>query len=238
MRRLTNFSTGRLGAELADFLTGHGHAVTLLRGVQATCQPAQQQARVEAFTTTADLRARLQAHARNGVDAVFHAAAVSDFTFGKVWHRSAAGELTEVKSGKISTRQGALLAGCCPPPRSSPNCAGGSPEALLAGWKYEVEGCRSGAIALAERQIRECRTEACVVNGKAYSEGFGLVARRGMRSPAPGGGSCLPRCWRLHPPGAPADESPGSCGGKRRIEPEGSFPRTVPPGLPRFRSCG
>ena len=95
VRRLTNFSTGRLGAELADFLAERGHEVTLLRGFQATWQPAAQKGRVETFSTTADLRARLQAHARNGVDAVFHAAAVSDFTFGKIWHRSGAGELTE-----------------------------------------------------------------------------------------------------------------------------------------------
>ena len=36
VRRLTNFSTGRLGSELASFLAGHGHHVTLLIGQQAT----------------------------------------------------------------------------------------------------------------------------------------------------------------------------------------------------------
>ena len=36
VRRLTNFSTGRLGTELANFLTARGHRVTLLIGESAT----------------------------------------------------------------------------------------------------------------------------------------------------------------------------------------------------------
>jgi len=35
VRRLTNFSTGRLGTELANFLTAQGHEVTLLVGETA-----------------------------------------------------------------------------------------------------------------------------------------------------------------------------------------------------------
>ena len=36
VRRLTNFSTGKLGTELANFLTARGHKVTLLIGESAT----------------------------------------------------------------------------------------------------------------------------------------------------------------------------------------------------------
>ena len=36
VRRLTNFSTGRLGSELAACLAAAGHQVTLLLGEQAT----------------------------------------------------------------------------------------------------------------------------------------------------------------------------------------------------------
>ena len=32
VRRLTNFSTGQLGTELANYLTTEGHEVTLLSG--------------------------------------------------------------------------------------------------------------------------------------------------------------------------------------------------------------
>src|SRR5262249_37288332 len=88
VRRLTNFSTGRLGSELVNFLAAQGHEVTLLIGQQATWRGERQAQRVETFTTTDDLRARLRALAAGSVDAVFHAAAVSDFRFGKIWHRS------------------------------------------------------------------------------------------------------------------------------------------------------
>src|SRR5947207_1777264 len=110
VRRLTNFSTGRLGTELANFLTAQGHQVTLLIGEQATFPRPRQAQRVETFTTTKDLQDRLRARSSKPVDAVLHAAAVSDFSFGKIWSRSPQGELTEITAGKISTRQGTLLA--------------------------------------------------------------------------------------------------------------------------------
>src|SRR5437762_4101714 len=110
VRRLINFSTGRLGSELGNYLAGQGHYVTLLLGQQATWSGEIQAQELARFSTTADLRAELQALAAKAVDAVFHAAAVSDFTFGKVWRRLPAGELEEVSCGKISTRLGPLLA--------------------------------------------------------------------------------------------------------------------------------
>src|SRR5262249_48486126 len=112
-------------------------------------------------------------------DAVFHAAAVSDFTFGKTWLRSTDGALTEVKSGKISTRQGTLLAELVPTPKIIAELRDWFPKARLVGWKYEVEGDRAGVVRLAQRQIVECRTDACVANGKAYGDGFGLVRANG-----------------------------------------------------------
>src|SRR5689334_12579155 len=88
VRRLTNFSTGRLGTDLANFLVAHGHRVTLLIGQQATHGGERRAQRVKTFATTADLRDQLHALAREDVGAVFHAAAVSDFMFGKVWLKS------------------------------------------------------------------------------------------------------------------------------------------------------
>src|SRR6266478_5843816 len=82
VRRLTNFSTGRLGCELARFLMASGHQVTLLIGEQATYGGAREATRIDVFSTTADLHDRLRALSKQPVDAVFHAAAVSDFTFG------------------------------------------------------------------------------------------------------------------------------------------------------------
>ena len=179
VRRLTNFSTGRLGSELVNFLAARGHEVTLLIGQQASFHGERHATRAETFTTTADLRERIRACSERGVDAMFHAAAVSDFSFGKIWSRSVQGEVTEVKGGKISTRQGTLLAELAPTPKIITELRAWFPKARLVGWKYEVGGDRAAVIRLAREQITECRTDACVANGPAYGPGFGVVTPGG-----------------------------------------------------------
>lgn len=176
VRRLTNFSTGKLGTELANFLAAHGHEVTLLLGETATHAGEIKAQHVERFTTTADLLAKLKQFSAEPVDAIFHAAAVSDFGFGKIWLRTAAGELTEVKSAKFSTRAGTLLAELIPTPKLITELRGWFPNAKLVGWKYEVDGDHAGVIQKAEDQLTDCATDACVANGPAYGSGFGLVS--------------------------------------------------------------
>ncbi len=186
VRRLTNFSTGRLGTELANFLTARGHAVTLLLGEQATFGGARTPQHVERFTTTADLMEKLQALAKCDIAAVFHAAAVSDFRFGKIWLRSPTGEMSEIKSGKISTRSGSLLAELLPTPKIISDLRSWFPQARLVGWKFEVDGDRASVLQAAEQQLQDCRTDACVANGPAYGAGFGLVTGAGRLAPLAG----------------------------------------------------
>ncbi len=181
VRRLTNFSTGKLGAELATFLTRQGHEVVLLIGYYATHRGESNAQIVETFTTTADLGARLQAFSTPQVGAVFHAAAVSDFTFGGVWEQKAGGELIRCAQRKIPTRAGKLLAELKPTPKIIGELRGWFPQACLVGWKYELDGDRSRVLRAAEQQIGTNRTNACVANGAAYGNGFGLVT---------GGGRC------------------------------------------------
>jgi len=179
VRRLTNFSTGRLGTELSNYLVAAGHEVTLLVGEQATHCGERRAQRVEPFSTTANLLEKFKTLASRRVDAVFHAAAVSDYMFGKIWVRSPTNELSEVKSGKIATRTGTLLAELIPTPKIIAELRMLFPAARLVGWKYEVDGDRASVLAAAERQLRECRTDACVANGKAYGLGFGIVTGPG-----------------------------------------------------------
>lgn len=179
VRRLTNFSTGRLATELAGFLTDRGHRVTLLVGEQATWTGERRASSVKTFTTTDNLRGQLQALAANSWQAVFHAAAVSDFSFGKVWQRSRNGQLSEISAGKISTRHGALLAELVPTRKLIAELRGWYGRACLVGWKYEVDGGRPQVLEAAVRQIIESRTDACIANGPAYGAGFGLVSPDG-----------------------------------------------------------
>jgi phosphopantothenate---cysteine ligase (CTP) len=179
VRRLTNMSTGRLGSELTNFLAARGHEVTLLIGQQATFRGERHAHRVETFSTTADLRRRLQTLAAQPIDAVFHAAAVSDFTFGKILRRTPEGQTEEVKAGKISTREGTLLAELVPTPKIIAELRQWYPHTRLVGWKYETDGDRATVLRLAQRQLADCRTDACIANGPAYGVGFGLVTAAG-----------------------------------------------------------
>jgi phosphopantothenate---cysteine ligase (CTP) len=81
-----------------------------------------------------------------------------------------------VQSGKISSEAGALLAELVPTPKIIAELRGWFPQARLTGWKYEVGGDRAGVLALGGKQIAQCRTDACVLNGPAWGRGFGLLA--------------------------------------------------------------
>jgi phosphopantothenoylcysteine decarboxylase/phosphopantothenate--cysteine ligase len=131
------------------------------------------------FTTTEDLRTHLQALADKNVGAVFHAAAVCDFTFGTIWKRNERGELIPLGERKVLTQNGNLLAELKPTPKVIAGLRGWFPKARIVGWKYELDGDRARVIQLARDQMAQNRTDACVVNGAAFGRGFGLVAPEG-----------------------------------------------------------
>ena len=177
VRRLTNFSTGRLGTELANFLAARGHKVTLFIGESATYAGARKASSVKTFSTTADLRAKLKSFSGKKVDAIFHAAAVSDFTFGKMFTRAAAGKLKPFQpSKKISTRGGNLFVELAPTPKILAELRGWFPKTKIVGWKFEADGARADALRAAEKQIADDATDFCVANGPAYGQGFNLVS--------------------------------------------------------------
>ncbi len=177
VRRLTNFSTGRLGTQLANFLTARGHRVTLLIGESATYAGERQSQTVKSFSTTSDLRAKLKAFSGKKVDVIFHAAAVSDFAFGKMFTRDAAGKLKPFRpSKKISTRGGNLFVELVPTPKIIAELRGWFPKTKIIGWKFEADGGRADALRAAVKQLADCATDFCVANGPAYGKGFNLVS--------------------------------------------------------------
>ena len=177
VRRLTNFSTGKLGVELANILTDQGHVVTLLVGESATYAGARRAAVVRPFSSTASLRDCLHTLGGNSVGAIFHAAAVSDFSFGSVQERGPDGALQSVSGGKLSTRSGSLFVVLVPTPKLILEMRGWFPQARVVGWKYEVDGNHADVLRAARRQLTEAHSDLCVANGPAYGTGFGLVTR-------------------------------------------------------------
>lgn len=178
VRRLTNFSTGKLGIGLANFMHAQGHAVTLLKGYYSVCTD-QCAVLPVAFTTGADLLAKFRqaAEETNSYDAIFHAAAVSDFAFGQVYSRSANGKLIPVTSGKFATKDGTLLAELVPTAKIISQLRALFSSARIIGWKYEVDGTRENVLELARTQMTRNQTDYCVANGPAYGQGFGVVGR-------------------------------------------------------------
>ncbi|HEX7570369.1 MAG TPA: phosphopantothenoylcysteine decarboxylase [Verrucomicrobiae bacterium] len=182
VRRLTNFSTGRLGTELANHLTACGHKVTLLIGESATYAGERRAQSVKVFSTTADLRAKLKACSGKKVDAIFHAAAVSDFAFGQIFTEKKPGEFTALKAArKISTRSGNLLVELVPTPKIIAELRGWFPRTKIIGWKYEADGGRADALRAAAKQLADDATDFCVANGPAYGHGFNLVSADGRK---------------------------------------------------------
>lgn len=182
VRRLTNFSTGRLGTELANHLAAAGHHVTLLIGESATYTGERRAQNVKIFSTTADLRTRLKSLSSTKVDAIFHAAAVSDFGFGQVFVENKAGEFTALKaSKKISTRAGAMLVELVPTPKIIAELRRWFPRTRLVGWKFEANGGQAHALRAARKQLADCATDFCVANGPAYGKGFSLVSASGNK---------------------------------------------------------
>lgn len=170
-RRMTNMSTGKLGVTLANYLTDAGHEVICLKGEGSTfCGPLRA-SRIETFTTNDDLAQRLESISRlDNIDAVFHAAALCDFRVDQVL--SAAGEA--MSSAKFATRDGRLHLVLAPAMKVLPKLRGWFPDARIVGWKYEIAGSRDDAVAKAWKQLRDCQTDACVLNGAAYGDGFAL----------------------------------------------------------------
>src|SRR5688572_17630598 len=85
------------------------------------------------------------------------------------------GALMEARARKISSRTDSLLVELVPTAKIIGELRSLFPKAVLVGWKYEVDGDRGSVIAKAQQQIRENTTNACVANGAAYGEGFGVV---------------------------------------------------------------
>lgn len=175
-RRLTNFSTGTLGAALTNALVYAGHKVICFRGVNATCPAAIDTPRLEPFDTNDDLAERLKRLSEiESIDAVFHAAALCDYKVEEVL--TAEGQA--IASPKFATSDGRLRIVLSPALKVLPQLRNWFPRAVIVGWKYELAGTREDAFAKAWKQLSDCRTDACVLNGAAYGSGFAVCRVNG-----------------------------------------------------------
>jgi len=173
VRRITNFSSGELGLLLANALARAGWEVFCLKGAYATSALPLAMGHLVGFTTNDDLNEQLaRLAAENDIAALFHVAALCDYKVARVEDERGARQ----SAAKIESRAGALTLSLEPARKVIAGLRELFPRAVLVGWKYELNGSRPEALAKVWRQTRECRTDACVVNGRAWGDGFGFCA--------------------------------------------------------------
>jgi phosphopantothenoylcysteine decarboxylase/phosphopantothenate--cysteine ligase len=169
VRRLTNSSTGELGVRLADRLAREGFEVFCFKGSAATCPGPEEGTHLRLFDTNDDLVRLLEGVAEiHRIDAAFHVAALCDYRIQTI--RDEQGR--DCRSAKIASCSGSLGLVLEPATKVISRLRSLFPDTLLVGWKYELAGSRQKALAKAWRQIEENRTDACVLNGRAYGPGF------------------------------------------------------------------
>ena len=169
VRRITNFSTGELGIQLSNALASAGFEVFCFKGTGATHGGPRETCHLRLFNTNEDLLALLrQASTSHEIETVFHVAALCDYRVAHVEDDHGRG----CHSAKIASRSGSLTINLEPAVKVIGKLRNLFPRSILVGWKYELVGARNDALARATRQIEQNRTEACVLNGRAFGPGF------------------------------------------------------------------
>ena len=148
VRVLTNSSTGRLGAYLADVFAAAGHDVLLLHGHGAV-QPRAEMTR-QLFGTAAELGELLDQHVA-GCDVVLHVAAVSDF-------------IPERSPGKISSGQDELVLVLHRAPKLIDRLRQLAPQALLVGFKLTSGRTHDERLEISRQLLARARLDLVVSN--------------------------------------------------------------------------
>jgi len=161
---------------IAEAMSRHGYPVICFKGEGATTKLEAQGVEVIEFSTNDhlhDLLAKVQEP--ESVLALFHAAALCDFKIQSIETR----QKQQVGEGKISSRAGEVHLTLTPALKLISHLRPLFPATHIYGWKYEVEGDPSDVIAKGLSQISSNKTDACIVNGPAYGEGFGFLSGSG-----------------------------------------------------------
>lgn len=173
VRLITNRSTGELGVILAQAFQQSGHEVSLFLGRLSQFRLPQ----AASFDRNEDLQRMLgEMNESKSVDVVLHAAALADFQVVAV----RAGNIN-VGLKKIGSEHQTLSIELAPKPKVIAGLRDLFPNALIVGWKLELEGSRDDLIGEAARQVTKNGTDACVINGRAFGEGFGFCTPEGLK---------------------------------------------------------
>ncbi len=172
VRFVTNQSTGELAVKLAQKFLAAGHHVELFLGRGSIFRLDS----ARYFLTNEELHRLLcEVAERERVDAVLHAAALSDFGLGQAL---VSGRVSEAR--KISSEADSIELRLIPKLKLIRLLRDLFASAYIVGWKFELEGTPMEVVRKGVQQIELSRTNACVVNGVAFGPGFGFCTRQGL----------------------------------------------------------
>ena len=172
VRVITNRSTGELGTLLAECISQAGHTVELFLGQGAAFQ--WNGARL--FASNEELeRLVAEIFQPETVDVVFHAAALADFRVGRIEINR-----TRQSAPKIASDAGPVWLELVPQSKLIAKLRTYFPKARIVGWKYEHGITRDELLSEAAHQMQQHRTNACVINGRAFGPGFGVCTSAGL----------------------------------------------------------
>jgi phosphopantothenate---cysteine ligase (CTP) len=189
VRLITNQSTGELAVLLAERFRESGNDVELFLGTRAIFRTSW----ARLFDTNEDLERLLgEVKKREEVHAVLHAAALADF---KVANIQVEGQ--KQSALKIPSAATAIQLRLVPKSKVIARLRKLFPEALIIGWKFELDGSPADVVSKGILQIEKYATNACVVNGSAFGPGFGYCDRNGLICSVESKPELVDLLWRL-----------------------------------------
>jgi phosphopantothenate---cysteine ligase (CTP) len=172
VRLITNRSTGELGTVLAEAFRQRGHQVSLFLGRLSQFRHPE----AIYFDRNEDVfRMLREINESKSVNVVLHAAALADFEVKSV----RAGN-RDVGLKKIGSEHQTLSLELAPKQKVIGGLRDLFPNALIVGWKLELEGSRDDLVREATLQLKKNRTDACVINGRVFGDGFGFCTLDGL----------------------------------------------------------
>ena len=180
-RVLTNTSTGRTGVVLAETLRKQGLHVTLWYGTASTHPLPTGLHSAERFHTVHDLEKLLHKTSLATFSAILLPAALPDYDLASATDLSGHKLSREKWPGHLTGIRLELK----PAPRVLNRIRSLAPKAKIVGWKWEAEGSKTDALQSARQQMADCHTNACILNGPAYGEGYLFLPSIGEPTPCP-----------------------------------------------------
>jgi len=178
-RVITNRSSGQTGATIAQVLQKNSFKTTLWFGEDISYPLPRELTPSARFRTVKDLESLLSENDLSTFGAILLPAALPDYQLEKAYGPDG----QELNHHKWSGSLPRIHLEMTPGPRILPTLRTMAPHAKIIGWKWEADGSLEDLMTIARNQIRDCQTDACVLNGPAYGMGYLLVPVRGEPVP-------------------------------------------------------